>query len=279
MIRDYQFTGKAIFIKSILANLFQIFRKCQNSRKAAAPECIIRNCFQGCTQFQSSIKTCTIIKYVFPNLSYTVRDYQISAETLTSIKCVFSNLCQIVSKSQAAFTIHKGTAVLEAVFSYFFQTLRKKHRFQWCAPWKCVIINFCNSFRQGYFFQFFIILERTCPDFGYILRYIYYFFISRISNQNTILYEIILSSFFYESCSITQARAISFCVNFITTGRYMDLLQFFHSINSEEIILSTAVQFDLRWCFSFKSQFLCSLTRCKCFCRNICYRTRDFYFF
>ena len=130
MIRDYQFTGKAIFIKSILANLFQIFRKCQNSRKAAAPECIIRNCFQGCTQFQSSIKTCTIIKYVFPNLSYTVRDYQISAETLTSIKCVFSNLCQIVSKSQAAFTIHKGTAVLEAVFSYFFQTLRKKHRFQ-----------------------------------------------------------------------------------------------------------------------------------------------------
>ena len=130
MIRNHQFSGKAISVKSIPAYLFQVFRKCQISRKIAVLECIIRNCFQVFTQFQSSVKTCAVIKCVFPGLSYTVRNHQIPAEAFTTIKCIFPDLCQIVSKSQAAFTIHKGTAVLEAVFSYFFQTLRKKHRFQ-----------------------------------------------------------------------------------------------------------------------------------------------------
>ena len=176
MIRDYQFTGKAIFIKSILANLFQIFRKCQNSRKAAAPECIIRNCFQGCTQFQSSIKTCTIIKCVFPNLSYTVRNYQISTKAFTPIKCVFPNLCQIVPETQSSFTALKSTTVLETVFPDFFQILRQGCTFQCRASRKCIIPNFCNSLRNCNFLNQSIIFKNFTSDFFYLVRN-YHFFI------------------------------------------------------------------------------------------------------
>ena len=279
MIWDHKFSGKTIPIKSISSYFFQIFRQNQISCKTATLECIIRNCFQICTQFQNSSKTCAVIKCVFPNLSYTVRNHQRSAKTLATIECIFPDLCQIVPETQSSFTALKSTTVLKTVFSNFFQTGWKRHTFQRRTSCECIITYLCDFLRQSHFFEFSVILKSSCSNLSYTFRYTRFLFISCVSSQNSVLYEIILSSFFYDSCSIAQTRAISFCVYFITTGRYMDLFQVFHSISSEEIILSTAVQFDLRRCFSFKSQLLYSLTIRKCLWGYICYRTRDFYFF
>ena len=176
MIWDHKFSSKTISVKSIPSYFFQIFRQNQSSCKITALECIIRNYFQICTQFQGSIKTCTIIKCVFPNLSYTVRNYQISTKAFTPIKCVFPNLCQIVPETQSSFTALKSTAVLETVFPDFFQILRQGCTFQCRASRKCIIPNFCNSFRNCNFLNQSIIFKNFTSYFFYLV-WNYHFFI------------------------------------------------------------------------------------------------------